>query len=204
MPTAARDLYRPESLSFAAFHPELGCRLTTDGSPLTVGQALNIIEVLTGFVRHSIRGDTVMTVPNPPPRGIRNNNPGNIDRNTTRWDGMAADQSDPRFVVFDSPEYGIRALAKVLLSYQRKHGLDTVSKIINRWAPPSENDTGAYAAHVAARVGVGPDDRVSLEDEAVLTALAVSIIAHENANFGYQDHIVQAGISLALGKTVEV
>ncbi len=61
MPGAGRDWYRPASLNFAAFHPELGCRLTTDGSPLTVGQALNIIEVLTGFVRHSIQKGHAMT-----------------------------------------------------------------------------------------------------------------------------------------------
>lgn len=205
MPDAGGDGYRPASLNFAASHPEMGCRLTTDGSPLSVGQALNIIEVLTVFVRHSVtKGAFIMPTPAPLPRGIRNHNPGNIDRNTTRWDGMSADQSDPRFVVFSAPEYGIRALAKVLLTYQRKHGLNTVATIIGRWAPPSENDTAAYVDHVAAKLGVGIDVPIRLDDAPVLTKLVAAIIAHENANYAYPDDVVRAGIDLALGKTVEV
>lgn len=145
-----------------------------------------------------------MTIASPPPRGIRNNNPGNIDRNQIKWEGMAAEQSDPRFVVFATPEHGIRALAKVLLAYQRKHGLNTVAEIIGRWAPPVENDTGAYAAHVAAKIGVGVTDRIDLSRAAVLAGLVISIIAHENANYAYPEPIVLAGIDLALGKTVEV
>lgn len=140
----------------------------------------------------------------PPPRGIRNHNPGNIDRNNTSWDGMAAGQTDPRFVVFKAPEYGIRALTKVLLTYQRKHDLNTVAEIIGRWAPPSENDTGAYAAHVAARIGIGVDDPINLaQDEARLIALVKAIIAHENANYAYPEDIVRTGVALALGKSVE-
>jgi hypothetical protein len=78
-------------------------------------------------------------------RGLRNNNPGNIDRNTIKWQGMADDQSsDPRFVVFKAPVFGIRALAKTLLAYQNQHGCKTIRQIINRWAPPSENKTEAY------------------------------------------------------------
>lgn len=196
--------YRAPSLNFAAFHSDAGCHLTTDGSPLSVGQALNIIEVLTVFVRHSIKKGTSMPTSSPLPRGIRNHNPGNIDRNATQWDGMAADQSDSRFVVFAAPEYGIRALAKVLLTYQRKHGLNTVADIVGRWAPPVENDTGAYVTHVAAKIGTGAHDSVNLSDPAVLTQLVVSIIAHENANYAYPDDVVRAGIDLALGKAVEV
>ncbi len=50
-------------------------------------------------------------------RGIRNNNPGNIDHNPkNKWQGQL--QHDPkiekRFCRFESPEYGIRALMKLL------------------------------------------------------------------------------------------
>lgn len=145
-----------------------------------------------------------MITPPLPPRGVRNNNPGNIDRDGTPWAGMAAAQTDPRFVVFDAPEYGIRALAKVLLTYQKKHGLNTVADIIARWAPPVENDTGAYAAHVAAKIGVGVTDHLDLSNEVVLAGLVMAIIAHENANFAYPETTILAGVNLALGKTVEV
>lgn len=138
------------------------------------------------------------------PRGIRNHNPGNIDRNSIRWDGMAFEQTDPRFVVFETPEFGIRAMARVLLTYQRKHGLDTVAKIIGRWAPPVENETGAYATHVATRLGVGVNDRIDLVNETLLANLVSAIIAHENGHYSYSETTVRAGVELALDRTVEV
>ena len=68
-----------------------------------------------------------------PPRGIRNRNPGNIDRGRDRWQGMADDQSpDPRFVVFTEAEWGIRAIVRVLRSYRDRHGLETVRAIVSR------------------------------------------------------------------------
>lgn len=114
------------------------------------------------------------------PRGIRNNNPGNIDRTAERWIGMAADQSgDSRFVVFESPEYGIRALMRLLVTYQDRHGLKTVRQIINRWAPPVENNTSAYVNQVAAALGVGPDEEINTLDRATNEAMTRAIIRHE-------------------------
>ena len=78
-------------------------------------------------------------------RGIRNNNPGNIEKSkNNKWQGMAESQPDKRFITFTSPEWGIRAIARILINYKDKYDLDTVKKIISRWAPPSENNTGAY------------------------------------------------------------
>ena len=47
------------------------------------------------------------------PRGIRNNNPGNIRVAKIRWQGQKTAQFDQSFVEFDSPEMGLRALMKV-------------------------------------------------------------------------------------------
>lgn len=84
------------------------------------------------------------------PRGVRNNNPGNIDRTNTIWLGedrsAAALASEKRFCVFETPQASFRALAKTLLTYQRKHGLRTVRDMISRWAPSVENNTEAYIA----------------------------------------------------------
>lgn len=116
------------------------------------------------------------------PRGIRNNNPGNIDRNpANKWQGLATNQSsDPRFCVFTTPAYGIRALARLLISYQDKHNLDTVRKIISRWAPKKENDTEAYIQAVARNCAVHPDEVISTHKYATLKPLVESIIRHEN------------------------
>lgn len=133
------------------------------------------------------------------PRGIRNHNPGNIDRTSERWQGMAADQSaDSRFVVFTAPVWGLRALAKVLLSYQRKYGLNTSAKIIGRWAPPAENDTGAYARQVARALGVGVDDVVDLQDPGVLARIVPAIVQHENGQQPYPADLIDQAVRLAL------
>lgn len=135
------------------------------------------------------------------PRGIRNHNPGNIDRTADKWQGMAADQSsDSRFVVFVAPQWGIRAIVKVLLSYQRKHGIKTIRGIINRWAPPAENNTDAYVNQVAKACGVEPDDTIDIENKAVLRALVSSIIKHENGQQPYGAGVIELGIDLAIGK----
>ena len=137
-------------------------------------------------------------------RGIRNNNPGNIERTGDRWLGMCPQQTDPRFVVFDRAEHGIRALAKLLLTYSDRYELHNVARLIHRWAPPGENDTADYIHSVAGRMKVEPDQDIDLHDPAILTVLVNAIIAHENANYAYAPAIVAAGIGLALGKTVEV
>ena len=106
------------------------------------------------------------------PRGVRNNNPGNIDRTAVAWQGedrsSEAIKREPRFCVFLTPQAGFRALANTLLTYQRKHGLRTVKEIINRWAPLAENDTGAYVRQVAREVGVGATDIIWLERQVTL------------------------------------
>lgn len=129
------------------------------------------------------------------PRGIRNNNPGNI-RHGEKWQGLADEQSDAAFATFTSAEYGIRALGKVLLNYQRKYALDTVRKLISRWAPPNENDTDAYVNSVARAIGVGPDDKITVSDR--LAALTKSIIQHENGQQPYSDAVLAEGVRLAL------
>jgi hypothetical protein len=55
---------------------------------------------------------------------------------------------------FSSPKYGIRALSKILLTY-RSYGLTNIYSIINRYAPPSENNTENYKEFISARSGVG-------------------------------------------------
>lgn len=133
------------------------------------------------------------------PRGIRNFNPGNIDRTAERWQGMAADQSsDKRFVVFTAPVWGLRALAKVLLSYQRKYGLRTPAAIIGRWAPTVENDTDAYARQVAKALGVGVDDQIDLTTAATLERILPAIVQHENGQQPYPATLIAAAVRLAL------
>lgn len=77
------------------------------------------------------------------PRGIKNNNPLNIRRGQ-RWVGMKAKQTDSQFCQFTTMAYGFRAAFILLDKYYTAYGLDTLGKVISRWAPPSENNTAAY------------------------------------------------------------
>ncbi|MBI6628128.1 structural protein [Pseudomonas rhodesiae] len=135
------------------------------------------------------------------PRGVRNNNPGNIDYNpANQWQGQL--KPDPaiekRFARFDTPENGIRALGKLLLTYQRKHGLKTVKAIISRWAPSVENDTSAYVRAVEANTGTRPGAEVDLSQTVVMTGFVKAIIHHENAGYAYPDAVVTEGVRRAL------
>jgi hypothetical protein len=130
-------------------------------------------------------------------RGESNCNPGNIERSATKWRGMCEQQTDARFVSFQTPQYGIRALATVLLTYYRQHNLKTISGIINRFAPPSDNDTQSYIMDVAKEVGVKPDEIINVSNRDTLEKLVTAIIRHENGRVPYSPDIIRAGIDLA-------
>lgn len=127
-------------------------------------------------------------------RGLRNNNPGNIRKSGTAWQGLAPAQTDDSFFQFVSPEYGIRALGKVLNTYMNAYGLITVNGIINRWAPPNENNTDAYVQAVADSMEVDPNQALTDMD---VPALTKAIIKHENGMQPYSDSQINAGLSLA-------
>lgn len=131
-------------------------------------------------------------------RGLRNNNPGNIEASSENpWEGQAG--SDGRFAKFETPEHGIRALGKNLLSYNRLHGLDTVAEMITRWAPPKENDTDSYIKAICAQLGVGANDQIDVTNPRTLAALCAGIVNHENGSQPYTDDQIGAGVSAALG-----
>lgn len=113
-------------------------------------------------------------------RGIRNNNPGNL-RHGSKWDGLAATQTDPDFCQFVTMAKGCRALIKTLRTYVERHGLRTVRGIVNRWAPPVENNTSAYVRSVAAAVRHDADEPLNFEaDPLLFLDLAKAIARHEN------------------------
>lgn len=123
------------------------------------------------------------------PRGIRNNNPGNIERNPNiQWDGsLPADQVqavlgiayDPVYEQFTDPSYGVRAIGHVLRS-KAARGLSSVDAIIRDY---SSTDQEAYVANVSAALGVSPFDTVDVYGQ--LPAFAAAIIQQENGEQPY-------------------
>ncbi|WP_417251073.1 hypothetical protein [Castellaniella sp.] len=139
------------------------------------------------------------------PRGIRNHNPGNL-RWGDPWQGLvpANRRTDKAFCQFVSAAYGIRALARTLITYQDKYGLRSVRQIISRWAPTSENDTQAYIQAVADQIGRGADDPLDMQIYSDLKAVAEAIIRHENGrgslatpNTWYDNQTIDKGLALA-------
>lgn len=112
-------------------------------------------------------------------RGIRNKNVGNI-RLGDKWQGMSEQQTDPDFVQFTDMVYGVRALIKLLMNYNKKYNLDTVKDIITRWAPSNENNTTAYINAVAKELNVEPEEKLNLSSNTELyIPLAKAIVHHE-------------------------
>ena len=140
------------------------------------------------------------------PRGIALNNPMNIERNSTSWQGAALMQDDKTFIRFETPEMGLRAGMKTLLTYQRKDDLEHIAAFIARYAPPVENNTTAYINDVCARCGVGPTDYFDVEVPDNLIKLAQAIVIHEQGKcpdtttpFWYDEQTYEAAAKIALG-----
>ena len=131
-------------------------------------------------------------------RGIRNNNPGNIKNFGTDWRGMSEDSGDEEtFVVFRGPWWGIRAMAVILRNYQKRYGLDTVEKIVNRWAPESDNNQPRrYTAFVARELGVDPWQHIDVTDYDTMRHLVQAITKFENGAEPYSWQY-DAGLLLA-------
>lgn len=128
------------------------------------------------------------------PRGIRNNNPGNIKYTGIAWKGLAKTPSDGVFCIFTDARYGIRALAKLLRNYNRYYGIRTLQSIIKRYAPATENQTEAYIKSVAKNTGYDPHTQLDLENEVVLVNVIKAIIKHENGQQPYTDQEIQDGL----------
>lgn len=142
-------------------------------------------------------------------RGIRNHNPGNLRRTSDPWQGLAEVQSDSEFFTFQAPSWGIRALARTIITYQDRHKLRSVAGLIGRWAPASGDRNGAapggeytqntmaYIDHVARRVGVGPEEEIDVHRYEIMRPLVEAIIAHENGSQPYTPAQIDKGLVLA-------
>ncbi|EKN3340282.1 TPA: lytic transglycosylase domain-containing protein [Yersinia enterocolitica] len=126
------------------------------------------------------------------PRGIRNNNPGNI--NYVGQDGASLERPGGRFAKFETAYDGLKAMARQLMRYftgkTTGKPLQTLNDIISTWAPGSENNTGAYVAQLSKMLNVHPDAVLNLENPQVMSALMGGIIHHENGRNPYSSELI--------------
>ncbi|WP_447761999.1 lytic transglycosylase [Citrobacter freundii] len=127
------------------------------------------------------------------PRGIRNNNPGNID--FRGQSGATLERPGGRFARFETAYDGLKALSRQLMRYfegkTTGKPLQTLNDIISTWAPGNENNTGAYIAQLSKMMGVSPDAILNLKDPQVMSSLMNGIIHHENGRNPYPGELVR-------------
>jgi hypothetical protein len=113
-------------------------------------------------------------------RNDRTNNPGMLRYTPTSRDEYGAiggdrNAQDGPMAVFATKEAGSAALDANLHKYNKKYGLSTIRGIIEKWAPPNENDTEAYISKLSKELNVGPNDKLDMDDPKVIAALGKNI-----------------------------
>lgn len=99
------------------------------------------------------------------PRGMRNNNPGNLVRTNIPWEGkIPHDKStDSKFEQFNYYWQGVRAMLKDMINDMTQDGDNTIRKLIYRYAPPMENRTDDYIAFVSNESGYDADETLDTQ-----------------------------------------
>jgi len=127
------------------------------------------------------------------PRGIRNNNPGNLIYTTIKWNGKLPKEQnkDRRFEMFIAPVYGVRAMIKDL-KHDIEKGKSTVPQLIEEYAPRFENNTDNYINTVCKELKVSKTAKL-LPTKNTLRLLVLSISKVENGgNYVSNDLFEQA------------
>ena len=113
-------------------------------------------------------------------RGLRNNNPGNIRKSKDLFLGEIRPSADKAFKQFENMAYGYRAMFRILGNYVRHYKLDTLEKMITRWAPPKENNTKNYINSVSEWSGVAKDSKVWIDNRQQMCAIVAAMSRMEN------------------------
>jgi hypothetical protein len=136
----------------------------------------------------------------PPRRGERNHNPCNLRFNTAiRWQGLDEPPADDHGLCrFVDDAHGLRAGAKDILTKYRVDRLRTVRAIIDKYAPPNENNTESYIDYVSKSMGVSADAILGLAHEDTLFEFIKAVIDQEEGRDIYPDALVRQAVVEAL------
>lgn len=109
------------------------------------------------------------------PRGMRNNNPLNIRHTYVYWRGEVS-EPNAIFCRFKSNIYGLRAGLKLIFNYNQLYGINTLERLIARWAPSCENSTEDYINVVSASSGVPRSEPLTYTKEEIKAIMKSMII----------------------------
>lgn len=128
-------------------------------------------------------------------RAERNHNPLNI-RKGNNWQGEASVSLDKEFETFINDEYGFRAAFRIIHNgFKAKPPRDTIRKIVNRWAPPIENNTANYISFVSKQTGIDPDTRIVYEHKEIMISI-VAAMAFMESGKKYNYITIKAGYEM--------
>ncbi|EBN2015674.1 hypothetical protein DMK32_16365 [Salmonella enterica] len=134
------------------------------------------------------------------PRGIRNNNPGNLNYAGQAGATMEGGEGG-RFAVFESMQHGVAALYKQLQLYF-KRGINTLSSIVKTYAPASDNNNvDAYISSLTKATGKGANEVLDSGDTATIARLMKGIVDHENGKGYISSSDIMGGIQLGAGSS---
>lgn len=149
----------------------------------SVGEGQSLVEIQGG----GSQGNSQV------PRGLRNNNPGNIEDGEFARSQPGYRGSDGRFAIFDSAQSGQAAQGALLQRYGQR-GINTVLGAVSRWAPASDgNNPQQYAAYVARRLGVSPSDQIDLTNPQTAQRVAQAMAEFENGTQSRSNGASQQG-----------
>lgn len=132
------------------------------------------------------------------PRNVRNNNPGNIEAGKFA-DRHGATGSDGRFARFQTADAGIGAAASLMTSYGNQ-GINTVSGIVGKWAPKSENaNFDSDVAGMSKKTGFAPNQQLDMRDPKILQSLLSARFKNEGGN-PYTTEQLASAIAAALAQ----
>ncbi|HGK4608906.1 TPA: hypothetical protein ACJ2T8_000791 [Yersinia enterocolitica] len=158
----------------------------TGFDPQTVGPAIkDLFSIGSKKIKDWYSGGSITPV-DPTPANVtakgrtiadRFNNPGNL-----RWaEGYGTHNTKSgKFAVFPTLDEGVLAATKQLQIYGSK-GINNVKDIVNKWAPSNENDTAAYIRHVVKSTKFSENEKLNLNDPAVLAKLISAMATKEGA-----------------------
>lgn len=125
-------------------------------------------------------------------------NPLNIKVFGNNWSGMVG-QDARGHAIFETPQDGICAAAKIVKTYAAKYGIDTVGGIVDRFCAASDGVTRAYITNVAKAMGVDPGEKLDVKDPQVMTKLLTAMMRQEIGDVAYSSETITAGVNKAFG-----
>ena len=115
-------------------------------------------------------------------RGYSNFNPGNIRQSSVAYTGEIMPSKDPSFKQFRTMALGYRAMFVLLHTYSVKYHLKTLREMIERYAPPTENNTTEYVNFVSTRTKIADIQSVDTLNQRQMVSIVTAMARIENGS----------------------